>query len=70
MNTDLVIVQRRAKSTKFTACATSIFSAASSTNWLNFILSIELVQYVWLYIPDSCAVKLFFVGSGVKFHRV
>ena len=46
-----------ARSAKLTACATSVFLAALSTNWLNFILSMESVRSLRLYMPSCCAVK-------------
>ena len=41
-----------------TMCATSNFLAASSTDWLNFILSINSVQSLWLFMRISAIVRL------------
>ena len=35
-----------------------IFWAASSTDWLNFILSVDSVQSLWLFMRISSGVRL------------
>ena len=60
-----------ASSVKITVCATANFSVASSSNWLNFIISIDSVQSHCLYMPSGCSVMSawviqFSISSGVK----